>query len=241
MTDITPLVRTLQRRDVLSPADITLIQAMPLRVVSFSADQEIVSEGSRPAESCAVLYGFAARSQYLREGQRQITAVHVPGDFVDLHSYLLKKMDHSVVSLGSCTVGYVPHADVRAVTQASQHLARMFWLLTVIDGAIQRAWITCLGRRSVDQHLAHLVCELYVRLAAVGVASGLTFDFPITQQELGDMLGLSTVHVNRRLQKLRGLGLLQWQNSKVTIVNFERLADLAEFDETYLSLHMEPR
>ena len=148
MVQTAAFLRSLERRDSLSDDEIRTISELPSRPAVFTAGEEIVVEGSRLKESCLVTSGFAARSQSLRSGERQITAVHVPGDFVDLHSMLLKVMDHSVVALGPCKVAFVPHEAIRVVTETSPHLARMFWLSTVIDGAIQRTWITCLGRRS---------------------------------------------------------------------------------------------
>jgi CRP-like cAMP-binding protein len=241
MVQTAAFLRSLERRDSLSDDEIRTISELPSRPAVFSAGEEIVVEGSRLKESCLVTSGFAARSQSLRSGERQITAVHVPGDFVDLHSMLLKVMDHSVVALGPCKVAFVPHEAIRVVTETSPHLARMFWLSTVIDGAIQRTWITCLGRRSAEQHLAHLICELYVRLEVAGAASDFIFEFPVTQAQLGDVLGLSVVHVNRKLQELRAAGLVEWRDGKVKIRDFERLAQMSEFDPTYLSLRRESR
>ena len=241
MVQTAAFLRSLERRDSLSDDEIRIIGELPGRPAVFAAGEEIVVEGSRPRESCLVTSGFAARSQSLRSGERQITAVHVPGDFVDLHSMLLKVMDHSVVALGPCKVAFVPHEAIRVVTETSPHLARMFWLSTVIDGAIQRTWITCLGRRSAEQHLAHLICELYVRLEVAGAASDFMFEFPVTQAQLGDVLGLSVVHVNRKLQELRAAGLVEWRDGKVKIRDFERLAQMSEFDPTYLSLRRESR
>lgn len=235
------LVRMLQHRDALTPSEIELIQALPMRTVAVAPGQDIVVQGTRPSESCLVLKGFSGRSQTLREGQRQITALHIPGDFVDLHGYLLRVMDHSVVAIGPCEVGFVSHREIRAMTETTHHLTRMFWLSTLIDGAIQRTWITCLGRRSAEQHMAHLFCELYVRLEAAGVATGNVFDFPMTQMQLGDVLGLSVVHVNRKLQELRASQLLTWQGGRIAILDLPGLAELAEFDPTYLSLRQEPR
>jgi len=241
MVQTAAFLRSLERRDSLSDEEIRVISELPARPAAFAAGDEIVVEGSRIKESCLVTSGFAARSQSLRSGERQITAVHVPGDFVDLHSMVLKVMEHSVLALGPCKVAFIPHEAIKVVTETQPHLARMFWLSTVVDGAIQRTWITCLGRRSAEQHLAHLICELYVRLEVAGIASGLTFVFPVTQAQLGDVLGLSVVHVNRKLQELRSAGLVDWRDGKVTIRDFERLAQLSEFDPTYLSLRRESR
>lgn len=212
-----------------------------MRKVRFRPDEDIVAEGSRPQESCLMLHGLAARSQSVSGGGRQITALHISGDFVDLHAYLLKTMDHSVVAMGPCEVAFVPHSAIRSVTEQSHHLGRLFWLSTVIDGAIQRTWITCLGRRSVEQQLAHLFCELYRRLEAAGMARDFRFELPLTQAQLADVLGLSVVHVNKKLQQLRNTGLVEWKNSTVRILDYDGLAALAEFDPTYLSLRNEPR
>ncbi|RUU97354.1 MULTISPECIES: Crp/Fnr family transcriptional regulator [unclassified Mesorhizobium] len=234
------LVRMLDRRDTLPPDEIALIEALPVRPVTFRPDEEVVREGSRPAESCLVANGFAVRNQAIRD-KRQITAIHVPGDFVDLHSLLLKVMDHSVSALGSCDVVFIRHKDLLAAMGESPHLTRMLWLSTTIDASIQRTWITCLGRRSAKQHLAHVICELYVRLEIVGLASDQTFAIPLTQAELGDVLGLSVVHVNRTLQELRANDLLSWKDRRIVILDFQRLALLADFDATYLNLFHEPR
>jgi CRP-like cAMP-binding protein len=241
MVQTVAFVRNLERRDSLSDDEIKIIKEMPGRPAAFVAGEEIVAEGSRQRESCLVTAGFAARSQSLRSGERQITAVHVPGDFVDLHSMTLKVMDHSVLALGPCKVAFIPHETIKQITEQNPHLARLFWMSTTIDGAIQRTWITCLGRRSAEQHLAHLICELYVRLEVAGVASDMTFEFPVTQVQLGDVLGLSVVHVNRKLQDLRAAGLVEWRDGKVKIRDFDRLAALSEFDPTYLSLRREAR
>jgi CRP-like cAMP-binding protein len=235
------LVRMLDRRDTLPPDEISLIEGLPVRPVTFGPDEEIVREGSRPTDSCLIASGFAVRNQDIRRGKRQITAIHVPGDFVDLHSLLLKVMDHSVSALGACDVVFIRHKDLLAAMDRSPHLTRMLWLSTTIDASIQRTWITCLGRRSSIQHLAHVICELYVRLEIVGLASDQTFTIPLTQAEMGDVLGLSIVHVNRTLQELRAKDLVSWKDRRIVILDFQRLVLLADFDATYLNLFHEPR
>jgi len=236
-----PFIRSISRRDTLSPKEIALINSLPKRTEMFSNGGEVVAEDSRPGESCMILKGFAARSHYSRDGSRQISALHVPGDFVDLHAYLLRVMDHGVVAIGPCEVAYVSYDSIRRVTEESPHLGRLLWLSTVIDGAIQRAWVTCLGRRTAEQRMAHLLCELYLRLEAAGIATGNSFHLPLTQSQLADLLGLSVVHVNKKLQKLRLSGLVDWRGGIVVIRDFADLARLAEFDPTYLSLRVEPR
>lgn len=154
---------------------------------------------------------------------------------------LLKLMDHSVVALSDCQVGSVPHAHLITLCQRHPHLGRLLWLSTVIDGAIQRSTIANIGRRSAVQRLAHLVCELHTRLSVVGLASPNGFTCSFTQNDLGDILGLSAVHVNRTVRDLRNRKLLSWSGNQVLFASFEQLAVFADFDPTYLNLRKEPR
>ena len=150
-------------------------------------------------------------------------------------------MDHSVIALSACRAAYIPHPQLTDVCTRMPHLGRLFWLSTVIDAAIHRAWLTCIGRRSPAKHIGHLLCEIYVRLNAMGLASDNTFEFPVTQGELSDMIGLSLVHVNKTIQTLRTQNLFTWEGTRVVIRNFEQLAEFSGFDPTYLNLHVEPR
>jgi CRP-like cAMP-binding protein len=234
------LVTKLERRDQLSAEERRVLEGTVARVREVKADEDIVREGDQPSESSVMLDGFSARYKILSNGRRQITALHVLGDFVDLHSFLLGKMDHGVVALTPCRVGVVPHEELRAITDRYPHLTRLLWLNTLIDGAIHREWLVAMGRRSALGHTAHLICELFLRLQAVGQVDGNTMQLPITQAELGDTLGISTVHVNRVVQELRNQGLITWRGEKLTIDNWDGLRNAAEFDPTYLHLNAKP-
>jgi CRP-like cAMP-binding protein len=236
-----PLIRKLEQRDQLSDEERQVLENAIAKVREVDADEDIVKEGDRPTESSLLLEGFAARYKVLSNGRRQITDFHVVGDFVDLHSFLLKTMDHGILALTRCRIGAVPHATLHQITEKYPHLARLLWLHTLIDSAVHREWLTAMGRRPANGHLAHLICELFVRLRLVGQAEGDTIQLPITQAELGDALGLSTVHVNRVLQSLRAEGLVRWQGNSLTILDWDRLQQVAEFTPTYLNLQHEPR
>lgn len=211
------------------------------RTVAFRPDEDMVREGDRPTESKLLLEGFAARYKLLASGKRQITHIHVSGDFVDLHSFPLKRMDHGIVALSPCKVGIVPHEVIHRITQEHPHLTRLLWMNTAIDRAIHRQTIVVVGRQDARGKLAHLICELFLRLESVGLAEGRSFHLPITQAEIGDVLGLSTVHVNRTLQELRSGRLLRWERTAVEILDWERLCEVAEFNPDYLNLVHEPR
>ena len=235
------LIKALERRDILTDEEKELLRQMPSRVRKFGGGEELVAQGSRPQESCLILRGFAARAQFVGEGKRQLTAMHLAGDFVDLHALLLKVMDHSVVAIGPCEAAFVPHKSLYPIIESAPHLARLLWLSTVIDGAIQRTWVTCLGRRSANMHLAHLICELFLRLETVGLVDGESFNFPLTQADVADAVGLSTVHVNRIIQELRSKKLITWERKVITVLDRARLKSYADFDPTYLNLVKEPR
>lgn len=236
-----PLILKLSRRDRISAEEEAILTGAVSQIREVAADQHIVREGDRPSFSTLLLEGFAARYRDLADGKRQITALHVSGDFVDLHSFLLKKMDHGVLALTPCRLAPVPHEALRKITESSPHLTRMLWLSTLIDAAIHRESLVSIGRRSPVSHIAHLLCEIFTRLEQVGQTKGDSFQFPITQVELGDVLGLSTVHANRSLQQLRRESVVSWRGADVTIENWERLQAIAQFDPTYLNLIDEPR
>lgn len=207
----------------------------------FAEGEDLVSEGSRPAFSTLLLDGLAARYKYLENGSRQFTALHIAGDFVDLHAFLLKTLDHGILALSPCKVALADHAKLKHITETEAHLTRLLWLDTLVDGAIHREWIVSMGRRSKLAHLAYLFCELFTRLKVVQRTEGISFHLPLTQAELADVLGLSTVHMNRVMQSLRRSGAADWVHHTVHILDWNKLVDLADFDPTYLSLFREAR
>jgi CRP-like cAMP-binding protein len=239
-TRITTLVDKLSLRDTVSPEEIEALRDVLDHPQNVPAGTEIVREHMHPLHSTLLIAGFSARYTTLSDGGRQITEINVSGDFIDLHSLLMKQMDHGVVALTDCVVAYAPHTKLISLTETQPHLTRLLWLDTIIDAAIHRQWLAAMGRRSGLSHLAHLVCELYLRLQVVGQAADFAFNLPLTQSVLGDALGLSPVHVSRLITELRGEGVVSWSNGRIEILNWHRLAELAEFDATYLRLQREP-
>lgn len=202
------------------------------------AGEALIKEGSRPTFSTLLLSGFVGRVSILADGARQITGINVPGDFIDLHGFLLKTMDHSLVALSDVTVATVQHAALKRVTEDAPRLARALWLETLIDAAIHRQWLVALGLKDAATRLGQLVCELYLRLEAVDLACDYTFDCPLTQSDLADLLGMSNVHVNRSLKALREAGLVQWRNGRVSIEDWDALTDRIAFDAAYLDMKL---
>jgi CRP-like cAMP-binding protein len=236
-----PFRLLLERRDRLSAEEIGIVERISSRVRVVAAKQDLVCEGDRPTESCLMLSGFSARYNLLADGKRQITAVHVAGEFVDLHSLLLARMDHSVTALSDSTVSMVPHEYLRELSATHPHFTRMLWLLTVTDAAMYRQWLVAAGRLSTPGQIAHFLCEMFVRLEIVGQTDGFSFRLPMSQTELSDAMGLSVVHVNRTLQELRKKNFIVWQGEEIRIVDWDVLRKLAEFDPAYLNLELKPR
>jgi CRP-like cAMP-binding protein len=224
-----------------SPEEVSVLKRIITETASHDTGDDIVVQGSRPQHSTLLLEGLAARYKILKDGSRQITALHVGGDFVDLHAFMLKSMDHGVVAMGPCRVAFAQHEDLKIVTETMPHLTRLLWLSTLVDGAIHREWIVAMGRRSRKSHLAHLICELYVRMNVVGLVDAESFHIALSQSEMADVLGLSIVHLNKTLQILRKEGAVRWESRTVEILDWPRLVQIAEFDDTYLSLRKEPR
>ncbi|MDF2120594.1 Crp/Fnr family transcriptional regulator [Roseiarcaceae bacterium H3SJ34-1] len=229
------LIKTFTPRDDLSSDDIALLRSMPLRIATYGKGEEIIAQDSEVSESCLMMTGWTGRAVYLESGKRQITALHIAGDFVDLHGFTLKYMDHSVVALTATQVAFVRHDELKKITHVSPHLTRLFWMLTTIDGAVQRTTIASLGRRPALERLGHLLCELDCRLSVVGLAQDHRYDVPLVQEELADILGLSVVHMNRTIQDLRKAGLVTWQGSRIVIHDFGKLTQFSGFDPRYLN------
>lgn len=237
---LTPLVQKMSRRDLVKPSETETLDRLLSPVRRAAARSELVRQGQMPGYSTLLLSGFCGRITTLADGARQITQLSLAGDFLDLHSFLLALMDHSVVALTEVTYCTLAHDDLRRLTESEPHLTRLLWLETVVDAAIHRQWIVSKGRRTGQAQLAHLFCELYMRLEAAGLARDHRFDLPLTQIDLADVMGMSPVHTNRLLQGMRQAGLIQWTGSEMVLKDWGALTELAEFDPIYLRLERAP-
>lgn len=234
-------LRKIRSRDTISAEEESAIRALVSEVTEWPKDRTVIRHGQELNQSTLLLDGWMARAKDLPNGQRQIAEINLPGDFVDLHGFTLKRLDHDIMTVTRCRVGLVPHERLVEITDKWPHLTRLYWFNTNLDAAIHREWTLSLGRRSAIARLAHLLLELNVRLGITGLAQHNMYDFPLTQIELGECLGLTSVHVNRTLQELRRQGLVDLQNRRVTIHDVAALQNVAEFDDDYLYLDKRSR
>ncbi|SFG89446.1 cAMP-binding domain of CRP or a regulatory subunit of cAMP-dependent protein kinases [Methylobacterium gossipiicola] len=235
-----PLVRKLQHYGPLSDADrLWLAESLGVRR-QIAARTDIIMEGEDPRAVNVVLDGWACRYKQLADGRRQIVSMLLPGDPCDPHIFLLDRMDHAVCALTPVTLAQIRGSVIQELTARSQNLDYVLHRETLANAAIQREWAVSLGCRTGIERLAHLFCELFARLSAVGLTKGDTCAFPITQNDLADALGQTSVHINRTLQDLRSAGLITLRSRQLTLHDPEGLARLAHFDPAYLHFTMEP-
>lgn len=231
----------LRVRDEIAPAEEAAIRSAVRETLQVKAKDRLIRAGEDLNYSSLLLDGLACRYKDMRSGERQVTELHVAGDFLDLHSFTLKRLDHDVLTLTPCTIAIVPHEALREITTDLPHLTRVYWFGTNLDAAIHREWEVSLGRRTAPARIAHLFCELYVRLDIVGLAEDLSYRLDLTQTDLAECLGLTPVHVNRMLKQLREQGLVTFRNGMVDIHDWDGLQQAGEFSPDYLYLERRSR
>ena len=224
----------LSAASVLSKDDERTLALLCRDVRMVPAKRDLISDGDKPDHVHILLDGWLARYKILNDGKRQITAFLLPGDIGDLHVTILGQMDHGLLALTRAHVAHVPHQVMQDLPIERPQLGRALWRSTLIDEAILRSWIVNVGRRSALQSVAHLFCELHARLSLVGLVDGGRFDLPLTQEVLGDALGLTAVHVNRTLQTLRDRGVIKLARGVLTIEDVGLLATIGGFHADYL-------
>ncbi|RYC28689.1 Crp/Fnr family transcriptional regulator, partial [Lichenibacterium minor] len=180
----------------------------PHRLVAARTD--LIREGQGSNTVRLIVDGLACRYKSLDNGSRQIVAYLVPGDFCDLNVFLLRAMDHSIATISACTVVDIPRHRIVEMTNRVE-LTRALWWVTLVDEGTLREWLLNVGQRPALKRLAHLFCELYFRMQAVGLVVNDSYVLPLTQIDMADSIGLSPVHVNRCLQQLREMGFVTFK------------------------------
>ncbi|MCV9939852.1 Crp/Fnr family transcriptional regulator [Boseaceae bacterium BT-24-1] len=230
------LTRKLEARSALSLSDRSTLLGLPITIRRYEARKDIILEGRHNNQCCIVIDGLLCRYKVIKDGGRQILSLHMPGDIPDLQSIHIDVMDHTVGTISAATVGFIPHSAIKQALQQSYELSRAFWLEVLIETAILRGWTASIGKRSAPARIAHFLCEYITRMRSIGLSDGTTCVMPLTQTEMGDALGLSTVHINKKLRELRRAKLVEIRAGQLRVLNWKELSDRADFDPNYLHL-----
>lgn len=221
-------------RDALSGEERQVLESAVASVRTIPARTTVMRRGELVNQSSLLIDGFMCRYLDDRNGHRQLVSMHVAGDFVDLHGYPMKRLDHDIATVGPCTVAYFDHRTLAELQVKYPRLTRWLWFSTLLDAAIHREWIFRLGRLGAEGRVAHFFCELNTRLEMVGLAADGRFFLPATQADLAEACGITGVHANRVLRLMRERELATFRSGEVRILDMKRLAALAEFDPIYL-------
>lgn len=241
VSTLAPMLSKLQQWRPLDRADQEAVLALPFRTVEFRPREYIVREGDEPQHSCLMLSGFAFRQKMAGNGGRQIFSIHMKGDLADLQNSLLGTADHNLQALTHVEAALIPVAAIQDIAFARPAVGRAMWYETLVEASIFREWTLNVGRRDARTRAAHMLCEFSLRLELAGLGERCRYELPMTQEQLADALGLTSVHVNRTLMSLGHDGLISRTNRSVRIEDWPKLAKTGDFDSAYLHLQGDPR
>lgn len=230
-----PLIRKLEYGAELTADDREMLAAVSAGAYRVPANTDLIGEGERPDKVHLLMEGYGCRYKLLADGRRQIMALFVPGDLCDLHVQILGEMDHSIATLSDASIVDISTATVAELI-GNPRINRALWWASLVDEGTLREWLVSMGQRDSAEQMAHVFCELYVRLDSLGRVEGGSFDFPLTQEDMADLMGITQVHVNRTLMKLREAGLVDWAKGRLVVHDFDRLRQFGGFDPNYLHL-----
>lgn len=218
----------------LEEGDIEALAAATARSRSVPTRRDLIREGDRPGPVFVILEGWACRYKILPSGIRQVLAYLMPGDSCDLHIGLLAEMDHNIQTITPARVATIERAEIDSLVDRHPRIAKALYVAQLIDEGTMRAWITSMGRRTSIERVAHLMCELYLRARNIGLTTETQLELPLSQLLLADSLGMTPVHLNRVLKKLRMSGAMTLKRGSLMIVDPVMLTEIAGFDENYL-------
>lgn len=232
-----PLVQKLAYRSELDQDDRAAILALPFTLKKMERHHFIVRERELAKYSCVMLSGYSIRSKVVSTGERQIVAIHMKGEVVDLQNSMLEIADHSVQMLTTGSVAMIPREEIIGLTLERPRIAHAMWIDTLVDGSIFREWIANVGRRDARTRVAHLLCEFALRLRLAGLGKETNYELPMTQEQLADATGMTPVHMNRTLKQLEKDRFIERPNPRaIHIGDWRKLAEVGDFDSTYLHL-----
>jgi CRP-like cAMP-binding protein len=237
-SDLSFLAARMSERASLSDDDRSAIAGLPHARRHINANAYILREGEPPRPTCSLLIsGMAFRHKLTVEGARQIVSIHLPGELLDLQHLFLKVADHSVQALTETETAEIDRAALQYLFLERPSVARALWVDGLIEASVFREWVLNVGRRDAKARIAHILCELAVRMRGAGlIAESENFVLPMTQEQLGDATGLTSVHVNRTIKALSAEGLINHGGRSISIANWKSLREVGDFNPLYLHL-----
>jgi CRP-like cAMP-binding protein len=238
---ISLFLKRLLRRSALTSEEQQAILGLNGMMHKYSSHADVVRPGEHVENACLVAQGLIARYDQRLNGQRQITSFYIAGDMCDLHSVVAPRASWSITAVSQTAVVRLPHRRLNDLCIRYPAIALAFWRDSTADASIFAKWVGNLGRGSAKERITHLFCEMALRTEAAGLGTRTAFDLMTTQEQLGEATGLTSVHVNRTLQEIRGESLLSFRQGRVEIPNWDALVATAEFDPAYLMLEGPPK
>ncbi|WP_245844234.1 Crp/Fnr family transcriptional regulator [Sphingomonas spermidinifaciens] len=200
----------------------------------FRRSEPILRQGDAPTRCAILRRGLACRWKMNSDGGRQIVSLHYPGDLLDLQHFLLERADHHISALTSCDLSWVSYEDLQQTVEQYPAVGRALWRYTLAEASVSREWLLNVGRRDALQRVAHLLVELHLRTTDAGMAATDAPTEALTQEDIADATGLTAVHVNRMIQRLRSSKALPERGKLMTTEHLQRLKEFAVFDGAYL-------
>jgi CRP-like cAMP-binding protein len=230
----------LTSRSALTGEEQQAILDLPCHGEQVGPNRDLVRRGDRSSHACLLVAGLVGRFGQNKEGGRQITAIHIPGDMPDLYSVVLPEVPASLQALSVVTILRIPHTAIRIVAARYPAIAEAVWRDCAVDAVILSQWVANMGRKDAKGRLAHLLCEMATRLDAAGTGQEVNFPFAVTQANLADATGMTPVHLNRTIKALRNECLADIRKSSVHVHDWTRLVAAADFDASYLARGRSP-
>jgi CRP-like cAMP-binding protein len=228
------LIHKLEKLAPLDEVDRNAIRSLPRAVTKEPSGRHLIREGTRPSDCCLLVKGFACRYKVNSGGGRQIVSFHVPGDLLDLQHLYLAVADHHVQTISPAEIVWITKSKLRALAAERPNIAEALWRDALIDASIFREWVLNVGRRDAKTGIAHMLCEFVTRASAAGLGPPEGFSWPLTQEQIADATGITSVHVNRTMKALREDGVIERHGNTYRVRNWDKFRQVADFDQTYL-------
>lgn len=229
---ISALLWKLSSLVALDSASLQALDALPVAAGLVPRRRDILRAGERLSSMYVILDGWAARYGIRANGSRRITGIMLPGDFCGIHALSGAALDHGIVALTNCEIGKIDWTIIADLAHAHPAVGRALWRAKLVEESILRTWL--LNSEDSFQAVGHLLCELHTRAQSVDLVTNGRCYIPLKQQDIADAVGITTVHTNRVLQKLRGQGLIRFERGDLFIPDQDALRKACNFTPTYL-------